>query len=128
MFEKVKIFEKLLGQNINLQTTGMMDIDVSIEDIKDFVNQYGLKSVNDRMYLGLPLNGNPKSFSFWKTIIEKIKRSYHYGHHFTLLNAEGSPSYKLHCPTFPLTICLYLKCLRSGYGNIKIIQKLSAER
>ena len=52
-----------------------MGINISIEFIVEFASIYGCKKGEwPNMYLGLPLKGNHKFFSFWKIIIEKIER------------------------------------------------------
>jgi len=74
-FKKVTTSERISRQNINLQKIEIMGSNVSIEIIEEFASGYSWKNGEwPNMYLGLPLKGNHKSFSFLEDYYRKNRK------------------------------------------------------
>lgn len=66
---------------------------LSPSELSAVADTYGCKDgCGQSTYLGLPLHGKPKSYSFWQPVIENLKISLALGHLLSYQREVGLPS------------------------------------
>lgn len=93
LFQIVKTFEEASGLNIILTKSKILGLNIEVERLNSIATVYDCKVGSwPNSYLGLPLNANPNTASFWAPVIEKIERCLHSWQHSFVSNL---PTYYL---------------------------------
>lgn len=69
------MYECISGLKVNLSKSCMAGIGVSEVSLSNHVDIIGCKTKAWPLkYLGMPLGGNPRAFSFWEPVLERIHK------------------------------------------------------